>query len=126
MPNEDDTKNKEEDTKPDTPETPDYDKRFEALEKGMAQISEQLAKTVPADTTKSKPEDTPEDPTEALEKKLMAKMRKELGIEEQKTPNRAAHQQSPNDITAPPTTEEPYSLRKAILRTYQGEKKEDS
>ncbi|MCK5160389.1 MAG: HK97 family phage prohead protease [Candidatus Aureabacteria bacterium] len=126
MPN-DDPKNKEEENKtPDAPETPDYEKRFEAIEKGLGQISEQLAKTVPADTTESKPEDTPEEPSEALKKALLADIRKDLGIAEQKEPNRAAHQQNPNDITAPPTTEEPYSLRKAILRTYQGEKKEES
>ena len=123
----DDTKNKEEDTKtPDTPETPDYEKRFEAIEKGLGQISEQLAKQVPADTTKSKPEDTPEDPTEALKKSLLADIRKDLGIADQKEPNRAAHQQSPHNLTAPPATEEPYSLRKAILATYQGVKKEES
>lgn len=128
MPNEDDpkTKTEEENKTPDAPETPDYDKRFEALEKGMVQISEQLAKHVPADTTKSKPEDTPEEPSEALKKSLLADIRKDLGIEEQTEPNRAAHQQNPNNITAPPTTEEPYSLRKAILNTYQGVKKEDS
>ena len=126
MPNEDETPNKDDIKTPDTPETPDYEKRFDALEKGMVKISEQLAKTVPADTKESKPEDTPEDPTEALKKSLLADIRKDLGIADQKEPNRAAHQQSPHNLTAPPATEEPYSLRKAILTTYQGVKKEES
>lgn len=109
---------------PETPDTPDNTDRLDLIEKQLETFSGQLAKLVPASTPK--PDEPPEDPNAALKKELIADIRKELGITNQDQPNRGAHQQSPHDVTAPPTTAEEYSLRKSIKRSFTGFPEEEN